>query len=90
MAISAVVDFLEATRSDDSLRAELVKTLGVGDGDVSSAAELDEAETEALLGQAGVDVCALAERSVAGEQRGGAASHAALQRSVALSRHAAR
>lgn len=63
MAISAVVEFLEATRSDDSLKAELVSTLGVGDGDVSSAAELDDAESEALLGQAGVDVCALAERS---------------------------
>ncbi|NIP14181.1 MAG: hypothetical protein GWM88_05395 [Pseudomonadales bacterium] len=60
MAISAVVDFLEATGSDDALKAELVKTLGVGDGDVSDAAELDENESAALLGQAGVDACALA------------------------------
>ena len=60
MAISAVVDFLEATGSDDALKAELVKALGVGDGDVSDAAELDENESAALLGQAGVDACALA------------------------------
>jgi hypothetical protein len=60
MAISAVVDFLEATGSDEALKAELVQTIGVGDGDVSDAAELDENESAALLGQAGVDACALA------------------------------
>lgn len=60
MAISAVVDFLEATGSDEALKAALVKTLGVGDGDVSDAAELDEDESAALLGQAGVEACALA------------------------------
>ena len=55
MTISAVVKFLEATGSDDNLKTELVQTIRVGDGDVSNATELDENETAALLGQAGVD-----------------------------------
>jgi hypothetical protein len=63
MAISTVVDFLEATGSDESLKAKLVQNLGVGDGDVSSTEALDENEIAALLGQAGVDVCALAARN---------------------------
>jgi hypothetical protein len=60
MTITAVVDFLETTGSDEGLKAELVETLGVGDGDVSSTEDFDENEIAALLGQAGVDVCALA------------------------------
>jgi len=61
MAIQSVVDFLEATASDQVLREELVRALGVGDGDISSAANLDAQEAEALLSQKAVGACALAE-----------------------------
>jgi hypothetical protein len=63
MTIGAVVEFLEATGTNNDLKAELVKTLGVGDGDVSNSTELDDNEIEAFLGRAGVEACSLAARN---------------------------
>lgn len=60
MSIEAVVQFLEKTSSEDSLRQDVATLLGIGDGDVSSAAELDKEEAEALTGGRGVLVAAFA------------------------------
>jgi hypothetical protein len=61
MAVEAAVRFLEATSADESMRASLAALIGVGDGDVSTAEALDEAEAEALLGERGVLVARFAE-----------------------------
>ena len=50
MATATVLKFMQKTAEDDSLRQQLEKLLGVGDGNISSEAELDPAETEALKG----------------------------------------
>jgi hypothetical protein len=62
MSYKAVIEFLESTSNDESLRAGLAELIGVGDGDISSADELDGEEAEALLGDRGVRVTAFAEK----------------------------
>ena len=62
MAHKSVIEFLEASAHDQSLRGELAKIIGAGDGDISSAQELDAQEAEALLGQRGVLAARCAER----------------------------
>jgi hypothetical protein len=63
MAIEAVVQFLEATSQDETLRAGLSDIIGVGDGDISSASEMDQEEAGALLGQRSILVTTFAEQS---------------------------
>jgi hypothetical protein len=48
MATAAVLEFMQKTAEDEALRQQLEALLGVGDGNISSAAELDAAESEAL------------------------------------------
>ena len=62
MAIEAVLKFLEATSADTSLSQDLAGIIGVGDGDVSSAATLDADESRALLGERGVLVTTFADQ----------------------------
>ncbi len=62
MAHKAVIEFFEATSTDKSLSEELATVLGVGDGDISSAEQLDEEEAQALSGKRGVLVTAFAEK----------------------------
>ncbi|HEY5776984.1 MAG TPA: Nif11-like leader peptide family natural product precursor [Xanthomonadales bacterium] len=63
MTIEAVVQFLEATSQDESLQGELAGIMGVGDGNVSTAQELDSDEAQALLGHRGVLVATFAEQN---------------------------
>ncbi|MBP6682529.1 MAG: Nif11-like leader peptide family natural product precursor [Halioglobus sp.] len=62
MTVEAVVQFLEATSQDKSLREGLAGIMGVGDGDVSSVEELDQEEAQALLGHRSVLVATFAEQ----------------------------
>ena len=62
MTVEAVVQFLEATSQDQSLREDLSGVMGVGDGDISNAQELDHEEAQALLGQRSVLVTTFAEQ----------------------------
>ena len=62
MAVKAVVKFLEATSQDTSLREGLAGVMGVGDGDISTAQELDHEEAQALLGHRSVLVTTFAEQ----------------------------
>ncbi|MBD1912427.1 MULTISPECIES: hypothetical protein [unclassified Leptolyngbya] len=50
MSTTQVLEFMHKTAADITLQHELEALLGVGDGNISSEAELDTAETEALLG----------------------------------------
>lgn len=50
MATALVLQFMQKTAEDETLRHQLEALLGVGDGNISSEAELDAAETEALKG----------------------------------------
>ncbi len=61
MSYEAVMQFLESSSKDESLRAGLAEVMGVGDGDISSATELDGDEAQALMGERGVRVTAFAE-----------------------------
>ena len=63
MTVEAVVRFLEATSKDTSLREGLAGIMGVGDGNVSNAQEMDQAETQALLGHRSVLVATFAEQN---------------------------
>jgi len=63
MAIEAVVQFLEATSKDESLRGGLAGILGVGDGDISNIRELDQEEAGALLGHRSVLATTFAEQN---------------------------
>lgn len=63
MTIEAVVQFLEATSKDSALREGLAGILGVGDGNISDASEMDQEEAGALLGQRSVLVSTFAEQS---------------------------
>jgi hypothetical protein len=54
------MDFLKATSEDPSLREAICSIISVGDGDISSAEELDGDEAQALRGEKGVRVAALA------------------------------
>lgn len=51
MATATVLKFMQKTAEDDTLRQQLEALLGVGDGNISTAAELDAAESEALKGE---------------------------------------
>lgn len=51
MATATVLEFMQKTAEDPTLRQQLESLLGVGDGNISSEAELDEAETTALKGE---------------------------------------
>ncbi|MBF2026028.1 MAG: hypothetical protein IGS48_04570 [Oscillatoriales cyanobacterium C42_A2020_001] len=51
MATATVLKFMQKTAEDDALRHQLEKLLGVGDGNISSEADLDPDETEALKGE---------------------------------------
>jgi hypothetical protein len=61
MSYKAVIEFLESTSTDEALQKDLSGLLGIGDGDISSAEELDGEEAEALMGERGIKVTALAE-----------------------------
>lgn len=50
MATATVLEFMQKTAEDELLRQQLETLLGVGDGNISSEAELDAAESEALKG----------------------------------------
>jgi hypothetical protein len=63
MAIESVVQFLEATSQGEALREGLAGIIGVGDGDISSASEMDQEEAGALLGQRSVLVTTFAEQN---------------------------
>lgn len=51
MGTLAVLEFMHKTSEDATLRQQLENLLGVGDGNISSEAELDPAESEALKGE---------------------------------------
>ncbi|NCJ08096.1 hypothetical protein GS597_16595 [Synechococcales cyanobacterium C] len=51
MATATVLQFMQKTAEDVTLRQQLESLLGVGDGDISSEVELDPAETQALKGE---------------------------------------
>jgi hypothetical protein len=57
------MEFIESTSTDEALRGNLSKLLGVGDGDISSAEELDGEEAQALMGERGIKVAAFAEEN---------------------------
>jgi hypothetical protein len=48
MATATVLQFMQKTAEDAALRQQLESLLGVGDGNISSEAELDPAELAAL------------------------------------------
>lgn len=60
MAPATVLRFMRKTAEDEALRQQLETLLGVGDGNISSEAELDAAETEALKGERAPMVAAFA------------------------------
>ncbi|NJP12430.1 MAG: hypothetical protein HC866_25640 [Leptolyngbyaceae cyanobacterium RU_5_1] len=51
MATATVLKFMQKTAEDEALRQQLESLLGCGDGNISSEAELDSAECEALKGE---------------------------------------
>jgi hypothetical protein len=51
MATATVLKFMQKTAEDEALRRQLETLLGVGDGNISSEADLDSAESEALKGE---------------------------------------
>ena len=53
MATSSVIQFMQMTADDEKIRLQLEALLGVGDGDISCADELDAEESAALKGQRG-------------------------------------
>ena len=63
MAIESVLQFLEATSQDETLRSGLAGIIGVGDGDISGASEIDQEEAGALLGQRSMLVTTFAEQN---------------------------
>lgn len=51
MATATVLKFMQKTAEDENLRQQLEALLGVGDGNISTEAELDAAESAALKGE---------------------------------------
>lgn len=51
MATTSVIQFMQTTADDESMRLQLEQLLGVGDGDISSVTALDAEESAALKGQ---------------------------------------
>ncbi|TXS90758.1 hypothetical protein FV139_17415 [Parahaliea maris] len=62
MAYKSVLQFLEASSTDETLKNELADLMGVGDGDISDPQHLDQAESQAIKGQKGVLVTDLAQK----------------------------
>ncbi|WP_448602711.1 hypothetical protein [Thermoleptolyngbya sp.] len=60
MTTATVLEFMHRTAADDTLRQQLEALLGVGDGNISSEAELDPDETAALTGDRAPEVAAFA------------------------------
>ncbi|MBW4691763.1 MAG: Nif11-like leader peptide family natural product precursor [Lyngbya sp. HA4199-MV5] len=60
MAPATVLRFMQKTAQDEALRQQLETLLGVGDGNISSEAELDADETEVLKGERAPVVAAFA------------------------------
>jgi uncharacterized protein YihD (DUF1040 family) len=60
MSIAQVIQFMQKTAEDETLRQKLEELLGVGDGDISSIKELDTEEAQALKGAKGSLVIELA------------------------------
>lgn len=52
MATTAVLEFMQKTGTDATLKQQLEGVLGTGDGNISSAAELDDNESAALTERA--------------------------------------
>lgn len=63
MATASVLQFMQKTAEDEALRQQLEELLGVGDGNISSEADLDPAETEALKGDRAPVVAEFAARN---------------------------
>lgn len=51
MATATVLHFMQKTAEDEALRHQLEGLLGVGDGNISSEADLDPEESAALKGE---------------------------------------
>jgi hypothetical protein len=51
MPTATVLQFMHKTAEDEVLRQQLENLLGVGDGNISSEAELDPTESEVLKGE---------------------------------------
>ncbi len=51
MATASVLHFMQKTAEDEALRQQLEALLGVGDGNISSEADLDPEEAAALKGE---------------------------------------
>lgn len=51
MATASVLHFMQKTADDEALRHQLEELLGVGDGNISSEADLDPDESAALKGE---------------------------------------
>ncbi|HEY9909974.1 MAG TPA: hypothetical protein V6D18_20465 [Thermosynechococcaceae cyanobacterium] len=51
MSTATVLKFMQTTAENDALRQQLESLLGVGDGNISSEAELDASESDALTGE---------------------------------------
>lgn len=51
MSTATVLQFMQKTAEDESLRQQLESLLGVGDGNISSESELDVEESAALKGE---------------------------------------
>lgn len=51
MATASVLQFMQKTAEDETLSHQLEELLGVGDGNISSEADLDPAESAALKGE---------------------------------------
>lgn len=51
MTTTTVLKFMQKTAEDEALRQQLEALLGVGDGNISSEAELDPSESDALKGE---------------------------------------
>ena len=60
MSYKAVMEFIKSTSEDPSLREAISSIMGVGDGDISSAEELDAEEAQAIMGEKGVRIAAFA------------------------------
>ncbi|NJO77089.1 MAG: hypothetical protein HC827_00250 [Cyanobacteria bacterium RM1_2_2] len=63
MATASVLEFMQKTAKDEALRRQLEELLGVGDGNISSETELDEAESAALTGERAPMVAEFAAKS---------------------------
>lgn len=62
MSYKSVLQFLEASSTDEALQQELADLMGVGDGDISDPQHLDQEESRAITGHKGVLVAALAQQ----------------------------